>query len=65
MRRGCRQGTQPQEITLKPRAGALLVCMLTMVPAAVFAQTQREAILMSEDYDLTVEQACAVDDVAA
>ena len=46
-------------------AAALLACILTMAPAAVLAQTNRDAILTWEDYDLTVEQACAVDDVAA
>ena len=50
---------------MKLLAGALLACMLTMAPAAVLAQTERDAILTWEDYDLTVEQACAVDDVAA
>lgn len=30
-----------------------------MAPGAVLAQTDREAILTWEDYDLTVEQACA------
>lgn len=50
---------------MKRLAGALLACLLPMAPAAALAQTGREAILTWEDYDLTVEQACAVDDVAA
>ena len=50
---------------MKLLVGALLACMLAMAPAGALAQTEREAILTWEDYDLTVEQACAVDDVAA
>ena len=50
---------------MKVLTSALIALLLSMESAAVLAQAKREAILTWEDYDLTVEQACAIDDVAA